>query len=243
MAAIRLIIVGSNLISVRLLSRFLQTRSQFKVVALVDSIRGLQSSLQVNKVDVVVINSDLAGSSGGVFGRLREMSQQNPDLPWVILLDNSDPQFVVEAFRARASGVFSCADSNTRLLAKCVTRIAEGQIWANTAQLKLLLEALRGKAPLASSRREEPLSMLTIREESVARLVAQGMSNREIADQLGLSLHTVKNIMFRLFEKLGFSNRVELVLYAMARLNHSTFPEPTSADRLKKMVGTRRLDS
>ena len=56
------------------------------------------------------------------------------------------------------------------------------------------------------------------------RLVAEGMGNREIARELKLSEHTVKNYLFRIFEKLGFSNRVELVLYAIARLNQ-TAPE------------------
>ena len=59
---------------------------------------------------------------------------------------------------------------------------------------------------------------LTRREESVVRLVAQGMVNREIAEKLRLSEHTIKNYLFRIFDKLGVSNRVELALYAVARL-------------------------
>jgi hypothetical protein len=54
--------------------------------------------------------------------------------------------------------------------------------------------------------------------------LAEGMGNREIAQQLNLSEHTVKNYLFRIFEKLGFSNRVELVLYAIARLNQPKTP-------------------
>jgi hypothetical protein len=47
------------------------------------------------------------------------------------------------------------------------------------------------------------------------RLVADGLGNREIARKLNLSEHTIKNYMFRVFDKLGISNRVELVLYAL----------------------------
>ena len=55
------------------------------------------------------------------------------------------------------------------------------------------------------------------------------MGNREIAQQLSLSEHTVKNYLFRISEKLGFSNRVELVLYAVAKLNQPEVPPLRSA--------------
>ncbi len=48
------------------------------------------------------------------------------------------------------------------------------------------------------------------------RLVAEGLGNRDIADLLNLSEHTVKNYLFHIFDKLGISNRVELVLYAVS---------------------------
>jgi DNA-binding NarL/FixJ family response regulator len=60
---------------------------------------------------------------------------------------------------------------------------------------------------------------LTPREETVVRLVVQGMVNREIAEKLHLSEHTIKNYLFRVFDKLGVSNRVELALYAVAKLD------------------------
>jgi len=64
-------------------------------------------------------------------------------------------------------------------------------------------------------------SLLSKREEEVVRLVAEGLSNHDIAQQLHLSDHTVKNHLFRIFEKLGISNRVELVLYTVT---HSKRP-------------------
>ena len=58
--------------------------------------------------------------------------------------------------------------------------------------------------------------LLTKREEDLLRLVAEGLGNRDIAQELNLSEHTVKNYMFRMFEKLGVSSRVELVMYALS---------------------------
>jgi DNA-binding NarL/FixJ family response regulator len=66
--------------------------------------------------------------------------------------------------------------------------------------------------------------LLTSREEQVVALVTDGLSNRNVASELGLSEHTVKKYMFRIFEKLGISSRVELVLYAF----HHGSPQPAA---------------
>jgi DNA-binding CsgD family transcriptional regulator len=60
------------------------------------------------------------------------------------------------------------------------------------------------------------LRLLTKREEDVVRLLAEGLQNREIAHELNLSEHTVKNYLFHIFDKLGVSSRVELILYAVS---------------------------
>ena len=80
-----------------------------------------------------------------------------------------------------------------------------------------LLEAFAGHGNGQQHKSNGP-PKLTRREESVVRLVVQGRANREIASELKLSEHTIKNYLFRIFDKLGVSNRVELALYAVARL-------------------------
>lgn len=70
--------------------------------------------------------------------------------------------------------------------------------------------------------------LLTSREEQVVALVSDGLSNRDVATELVLSEHTVKKYLFRIFEKLGISSRVELVLYAF---HHS------SSHQLEWIVG------
>ncbi|MGA9566973.1 MAG: response regulator transcription factor, partial [Candidatus Korobacteraceae bacterium] len=129
-------------------------------------------------------------------------SNSAPTCPWVLLVDQSEPQIVVSAFRAGAKGVFSRAQSDIHLLAKCIRRVVEGQVWVDSKQLQHLLDVLtdnrNGKPGAAGAQ-----GKLTRREESVVRLVVQGLVNREIAQQLGLSEHTIKNYLFRIFDKLG----------------------------------------
>jgi len=82
--------------------------------------------------------------------------------------------------------------------------------------MECVLDALTLARPLRVVN-PEGLNLLSRREEDVMRLVAEGLGNRDVAEQLNLSEHTVKNYLFRIFDKLGISNRVELVLYAVSK--------------------------
>ena len=57
------------------------------------------------------------------------------------------------------------------------------------------------------------IDLLSKREDQVVRLLAQGLTNKDISVELGLSQHTIRNYLFRIYDKLGVSTRVELVLY------------------------------
>jgi len=82
-------------------------------------------------------------------------------------------------------------------------------------------------------------NLLSKREEEVVALVADGLTNRQISEQLKLSEHTVKNYLFKVFEKLGISTRVELVLYALSK-NHRRDPavEPVCIEQTTRRQST-----
>ena len=90
--------------------------------------------------------------------------------------------------------------------------VHKGQVWANSVQLQLLLKALRKVTPV----RVVPspgTNLLTLRETQVATLAAEGLTTKEIAVKLSITEHTVSNNLFRIYNKLGISSRVELVLF------------------------------
>ena len=80
------------------------------------------------------------------------------------------------------------------------------------------------------------LNLVSKREQEVVRLVVEGLSNREIAQRLNLSEHTIKNYVFRIFAKLGVSNRVELVHLALANGERSLSSENDRAFTLTRKV-------
>ena len=97
--------------------------------------------------------------------------------------------------------------------------VHHGQIWATAQQIDYLIDLITQVASLRVVNANGN-TLVTPREEQVVALVAEGLSNREIAQELGLSEHTVKKYLFRIFDKLGISTRVELVLYAVNHGDH-----------------------
>jgi DNA-binding NarL/FixJ family response regulator len=146
---------------------------------------------------------------------LREVHDADPNLRSILLFDRPEPQMLVDSLRAGARGVFSRCTFDFPTLRKCIHRVREGQIWLGNVELEYVLGAL-SDAPQLCLVGPDGLNLLSPREEGVMRLVAEGLGNREIAKILDLSEHTIKNYLFHIFDKLGISNRVELVLYAVS---------------------------
>jgi len=140
----------------------------------------------------------------------------------VVLLDSSKREVVIEAFRAGARGLFTRHES-LETLSKCVRRVYEGQIWANTEQVGFAIEALAG-SPTIRAVGAHGMELLSRRELEVVRCLAEGLSNREIAKRLGLSQHTIKNYLFRVFDKLGVSSRLELLSLTLTQPNLQVQP-------------------
>jgi DNA-binding NarL/FixJ family response regulator len=153
---------------------------------------------------------------------VRTLHLMHPEVPKICLLDLKNRALAVQAFRSGARGLFCLADSSFQDLCECIERVHAGEIFATNQQLGYLLDSV---CQLPSMRVVGAAgeTLLTSREEQVVALVTDGLSNRDVANELGLSEHTVKKYLFRIFEKLGISSRVELVLYAL----HHGSPQPT----------------
>jgi len=221
---IRVLAADSTRMNSQLLTTALERDKRFQVLETVPDARSIVAAVLKEKPAVVVISAELDGNPRRGFEVAREVRAAFGEIRIVMLLDSSERSQVVEAFRSGARGVFSRAES-LKSLAKCIVCVSQGQVWADSKELRYLLEALGEALPLRviDARGTELLSR---REQEVVRCVAEGLSNREIAQRLGLTEHTVKNYLFRIFDKLGVSKRVEVVLYAYSL---SSTPEAVTA--------------
>ena len=190
-------------------------RKHFDVVATVFSSKELLKQVAEHQPQVTIVSVDLQDGLTAGLKALRELHASKSGTRPVVLLDSPDLEKVVTAFSAGARGVF-CTTSSLRVLCKCLQCVYAGQIWADSTQLNWICETLREREP-ARIVSAKGIPLLTEREEQIAHMVAEGLSNLEISSKLGVTAHTVKNNLFRIYEKIGISNRVELVLYALSR--------------------------
>jgi DNA-binding NarL/FixJ family response regulator len=173
------------------------------------------------KVDVALISANLDENPPGTgFSALRQFRTSHPGIRAVMLLNSSTRTDVLEAFRSGARGVL-CRSQSLKVLSRCIRCVHEGQIWVSSEELEFILDALARAAsiPIAGTK---PSVDLTPREQDVIRSVAGGLTNRQIATRLEISEHTVKNYLLHIFEKLGVSSRVELLLHVVGRLAPQT---------------------
>jgi DNA-binding NarL/FixJ family response regulator len=213
---IRVLVADNSRIHTHLLAEALQRDPVLQVVPFESDSSGLVAAITTENIDVLVINSSLDEHPNRGFEVLQEVRGQRLRTRVVMLLDSSKDEIVLQAFRAGAMGIYS-KNQPVEFLSKCVRCVYQGQIWADNQQLGVALGAL-ASSPTLRAVNAHGMNLLTERELQVVRCLAEGLTNREIAERLNLSRHTIKNYFFRIFDKLGVSSRVELLFLTLSHV-------------------------
>lgn len=236
--ALSVLVADATVMACELLAGVLSRASHMEVVGWeVDSATALATAARI-KTDVALISSNLQDGPGMGLSLASQLRANLPDIRSVILLDRADRQGILDAFHAGARGVLS-REAGLADLPKCIYRVNEGQVWASSKEMAYLLDSF-AQTPPVRSLTDNCCKLLTQREQAVVQLVADGLSNREIATELKLSQHTVKNYLFRVFDKIGVSSRVELVLCALTSPMALPTVAPPNDQANAVTIGVRR---
>lgn len=222
----RILIVGLDRMSADLLASALNQNSCCEAVAV--SPDKLTDNLVTRKAQMVVISDELSDRKSG-FDLTARVLHAYPDLIVVILLGKPSPISVVRAFRSGARGVFS-RERPIREFLDCIDHVRRGYLWAGPYEADALLHVVRN-LPAPNIDMADNATPLTDRELQVVQSAATGKTNRQIAETLRLSENTVKNYLFRAFEKLGVSSRVELLFYLTLK-GHTFGGQPDGEEEL-----------
>lgn len=235
---VRLAIADESVMGCELLrNAFRHFRQQFEVVACDVTSAAVVRFCSTKHVDAALISADLGDGHLMGLKALRELRLSHAATRVVVLFDSWQDDLIVDAFRAGAKGVL-CRAEPVDHLRKCLLSVCKGQIWANSGQLQLILEAFATAAPVRMIN-SRGLSLLTKREAQLVELIAEGMPTKEITEKLRISEHTVSNYLFRIYNKIGVSNRLELALCTIKQRGDSALKTECSAPPLFRSARSR----
>ena len=165
--------------------------------------------------DLLLLDPDMPRTDG--FETLARLAGAE-DRPSTILLTASlDRDQLVAAVRLGVRGVVS-KDASGELILKAVRSVRAGQYWLGHEEVADVVRSLLRTGPPTDELGDNAdTASLTPREREVVMAVVQGLSNREIAEHLKVSADTVKHHLTSVYDKMGVSSRVELVVYALSR--------------------------
>jgi DNA-binding NarL/FixJ family response regulator len=209
---IRVLIVDDHALFRRGLMLVLESEDGIEVVGEADDGEDAITKSEQLAPDVVLMDVRMPRISG--IEATRRLSEMLPTTKIIMLTVSDEEEDLYEAIKAGATG-YLLKEISIEEVADAVRAVTQGQTLISPSMASKLIAEFTNLAKRATDRQQVPVPRLTERELDVLRLVAQGITNREIAEQLFIAENTVKNHVRNILEKLHLHSRMEAVLYAV----------------------------
>ena len=178
-----------------------------------DGFAAVERALEL-KPDVVLMDISMGGQSG--FAATREISRRLPETKVLVLSIHDNEEYLRQMLEAGATGYVLKQAADTEL-AVAIRAVYRGEIFLYPSFTRVLLGDLAKRREKNGTSERDSYDLLSQREKEVLRLVALGYTNRQIADQLVLSVKTIETYRARLMDKLSLRSRSALVRYALGK--------------------------
>lgn len=212
MAKLRLFLGDDHTLVRHGLRKILEERPDWEVVGEADDGRSAVRKVAALQPDIAVLDIGMPLLNG--IDATRQIVRKAPGVKVLILSMHSDEAYVTRALNAGATG-YLLKDSAGKDLIRAIAAVAEGQSFFSPAVSRMMLDDYVRRA--AGSDAADRYDTLSNREREIFQLVAEGRSNKEVAELLSISAATVETHRARVLQKLNVHNTAELVLYAVRR--------------------------
>lgn len=212
MNGIRILLADDHSVMRTGLRLVLERQPDFAVVGEAADGREAVALTQQHRPEVVVMDVTMPNLNG--IEAARQITAASPETGIVMLSMHSDEAYVLRALKAGARGYLLKESAESDLIA-AVRAVKAGKAFFSPAVSRMLVEDYIRQ--LQDREIEDSYELLTTREREVLQLIAEGRSNKEIANMLNLSLYTVETHRGNLMEKLNLHTVPELILYAVRK--------------------------
>jgi len=206
---IRVVLVDDHASFRQPLAFMIEREDDFRVVGQAGSVAEGRKLLK--DADVAVVDLDLPDGSGVEL--IRDLRKANPTGVVMVLTASGDRMLHARAVEAGAASVMH-KSSSIRDIIDAVRRLSQGQPLLTPNEMVELLR-LAGQQRDRDRDAQQTLGRLTRREREVLQALAAGQSDKEIADQLGISGETARTHMVNILGKLGVESRLQALIYAV----------------------------
>ena len=209
---IRLVVADDHPVVRAGLRKLLEAHDNMEIVGeAVDGSAALRCAGEL-RPDIVIMDITMGETNG--LAATRRIRRRFPETKVLVLTMHDDEEYVRQALEAGATGYVLKSAVDTELVV-AIRAVQRGEVFLYPFFTRVLLGDLGKEADSASP--GDTYELLSNREKQVLRLVALGDTNRQIAEQLSLSVKTIETYRARMMEKLGLKSRSALVRYALLR--------------------------
>ena len=200
------------------LCRLLSFEEDFLVVAQLDDGLHVLDALRQHEPDILLLDLNMPGLDG--LATLQKLQAANIRTRVILLTASDNQSEFINALKLGSSGIVQ-KQTATELLVDSIRRVHAGELWMDSRTTTAMIQRFVEPAdtpgpPVPAAPREQNRSPLSRREREIVNLTAQGFKNGDMAAKLSLSEQTIKNHLHNIFDKLGVTDRLELVLLAVA---------------------------
>lgn len=210
--SIKILLVEDHELTRKGIAYSLKTFPDIEIIGDVDNGKKAVDFISSKKPDVILMDIAMPVMNG--IDATKKINESYPDIKIIMLTSINEKQSVLSAFHSGANA-YCMKDIKSEELINIIKAVMTGAVWIDPNIARYVLDILQTTGIPVENKTPNNIFNLTAREREILKLIAEGRSNKDIAEKLVLSLHTVKNHVKNIIQKLAVDDRTQAAILAL----------------------------